>query len=77
MVAAGLPQLIGQMGKAKSYAERLFEFVPIDRLDDEAALAALSVPARREDVTFERTAIDEILEQTKGYPYFLQEMGKA
>ena len=24
MVAAGLPQLLGQMGRAKSYAERLF-----------------------------------------------------
>ena len=41
MLAAGLPQLIGQMGRAKSYAERLFEFVPIDRLDDKAARASL------------------------------------
>jgi hypothetical protein len=33
MMAAGLPQLVGQAGRAKSYAERLFEIVPMDRLD--------------------------------------------
>jgi hypothetical protein len=76
MVAAGLPQLIGQMGRAKSYAERLFEFVPVDRLDDQAARAALCVPAEKEGVAFEGPAIAQILQQTAGYPYFLQEWGK-
>lgn len=76
MVAAGLPQLVGQAGKAKSYAERLFEFAPVDRLDPVAAEAALTVPAARERVAFEPEAVAEILEQTKGYPYFLQEWGK-
>ena len=76
MLAAGLPQLIGQMGRAKSYAERLFEFVPIDPLDDEAARTALSVPAKREGVAFTPEAIAEILRQTMGYPYFLQEWGR-
>ena len=76
MLAAGLPQLIGQMGRAKSYAERLFEFVEIDRLDDEAARAALSVPARKEGVRFAENAIEEILRHTEGYPYFLQEWGR-
>ena len=76
MLAAGLPQLIGQMGRAKSYAERLFEFVEIDRLDDEAARAALCVPAEKEGVAFAPEAIAEILRQTMGYPYFLQEWGR-
>jgi hypothetical protein len=76
MVGAGLPQLIGQTGRAKSYAERLFEFTPIDRLDKEAAKAALCKPAQREGVAFSGAAIAEILQQTEGYPYFLQEWGK-
>jgi hypothetical protein len=76
MLAAGLPQLIGQMGRAKSYAERLFEFVPIDRLDDKAARTALSVPARKEGAGFAPEAIAEILRHTMGYPYFLQEWGR-
>jgi hypothetical protein len=76
MMAAGLPQVVGQAGRAKSYAERLFEFVPVDRLEPHAARAALCIPAEKEGVSFQKTAIEEILHQTLGYPYFLQEWGK-
>ena len=76
LVAAGLPQLLGQMGRAKSYAERLFEFVPIGPLQGDAARQALCVPARHEGVEFEEEAIVDILDRTEGYPYFLQEWGK-
>ena len=76
MVAAGLPQLVGQTGRAKSYAERLFEFAPVDRLDNDDARDALVVPASKEGVTFEPDAITEILDHTSGYPYFLQVWGK-
>lgn len=76
MLAAGLPQLVGQTGRAKSYAERLFEFAPVDRLDDAAARAALAIPAQKEGVAYEPSAIAEVLRQTLGYPYFLQEWGK-
>jgi hypothetical protein len=76
MVAAGLPQLIGRTGRAKSYAERLFEFVPIGSLDDEAARVALCVPAGKEGVTYDDRAVKAILTHTRGYPYFLQEWGK-
>lgn len=76
MVGAGLPQLLGQMGDAKSYAERLFEFVHVDKLDLENAEAAVRVPAERERVTYTDDAIREIVLKTGGYPYFLQEWGK-
>lgn len=76
LVAAGLPQLLGQTGRAKSYAERLFEFVAIGPLGTAAATDALCKPVEAEGATFESAAIAEILEQTQGYPYFLQEWGK-
>src|SRR5579872_3924030 len=76
MVAAGLPQVVGQTGRAKSYAERLFEFASIDRLNDDDARDALILPASKEGVAFNADAIAEILSQTSGYPYFLQEWGK-
>jgi len=76
LVGAGLPQLLGQMGDAKSYAERLFEFVHVDKLDRDSAIAAVTVPAARAGVQYEAGAIDEILARTAGYPYFLQEWGK-
>ncbi len=76
LIGAGLPQLIGQMGRAKSYAERLFEFTTIGALPDQQAHIALTEPAARAGAAFDEGALREILEQTKGYPYFLQEWGK-
>jgi len=76
LVGAGLPQLPGQMGRAKSYAERLFDFPFVGPLDAEAARAALEVPAAELGVVFELGATARILDQTQGYPYFLQEWGK-
>ena len=76
VMAAGLPQLVSRTGKAKSYAERLFEFAPVGRLDDADARNALILPASREGVEFSPEAVSKILRETAGYPYFLQEWGK-
>lgn len=76
MVAAGLPQLVGRSGRAKSYAERLFEFAEIGKLDRAAATRALVAPALEHGVDYASGAIETILTQTQGYPYFLQEWGK-
>jgi hypothetical protein len=75
LVGAGLPQLPGLAGNAKSYAERLFDFPEIGSLDSDDARAVLSVPASAQSVDFERNALDALLGFTKGYPYFLQEWG--
>lgn len=74
---AGLPQLPGLAGDAKSYAERLFKFPLIGELPEAAAREALVLPARAEAVEYEVGAVDEILRYTEGYPYFLQEYGRA
>jgi hypothetical protein len=76
VVGAGLPQLRGLSGEAKSYAERLFDFPMIGPLNDSEAKLALQKPAHDEGVEFTPEALAEIIEQTKGYPYFLQEWGK-
>jgi len=76
LVGAGLPQLVGQTGRAKSYAERLFEFPVVGPLASEAARVALQTPALRQGVEYTSDALEEILRQTQAYPYFLQEWGK-
>ena len=76
LIGAGLPQLRGRMGKAKSYAERLFEFPNVGALDETAAADAIIKPAQEEHVEFDTDAVAEITKQTQGYPYFLQEWGK-
>ena len=76
LIGAGLPQLVGQAGRAKSYAERLFEYPRIGPLTADDAKKALVVPAEELGVAFENGALTEILNQTQAYPYFLQEWGK-
>jgi hypothetical protein len=76
LVGAGLPQLVGQAGRAKSYAERLFEYPQIGPLSKSAAHEALFAPAEKLSITYNEDAFIEIFRQTQGYPYFLQEWGK-
>jgi hypothetical protein len=76
VVGAGLPQLPGLAGNAKSYAERLFDFPMIGPLADVEAELAIVKPARDKGVEFSREAVELILSATRGYPYFLQEWGK-
>jgi hypothetical protein len=75
LVAAGLPQLPGLAGTAKSYAERLFDFPEIGPLEAKDARDVLVVPAHTQGVEFDSDAIDALLGFTMGYPYFLQEWG--
>jgi hypothetical protein len=76
MVGAGLPQLRGKMGQAKSYSERLFSFREIGPLQKEDARKAIVNPAKEEGVEFEDDALEEIVSVTGCYPYFIQEWGK-
>jgi AAA ATPase-like protein len=76
LVGAGLPQLRGRMGRAKSYAERLFDFPEIGALPPPAARQALVKPALDQGVEFAEDALEQILVETHCYPYFLQEWGK-
>lgn len=76
LVGAGLPQLRGQMGRAKSYAERLFDFPEIGQLARPDAELAIAKPVREEGAEITQAALDRIVQQTEGYAYFLQEWGK-
>jgi len=76
LVGAGLPQLRGKMGSAKSYAERLFSFPEIGPLSAEATALAISKPAEELGVAVTPEALNSIMDQTHGYPYFVQEWGK-
>ena len=74
--AAGLPKIAKIAGDIKSYAERLFKFVPVDKLEEEDAKLALTKPAAKLGVVYEENALTEILRHTECYPYFLQEYGQ-
>ena len=76
VVGAGLPHVPGLSGDAKSYAERLFQYPMIGKLDRHEAKLALKLPAHKESVLFHEDALQAVIDFTDGYPYFLQEYGQ-
>ena len=77
VVGAGLPHLPSVLSASKSYSERLFRYMRIDRLDRQEADRALMVPAADEDAKFDEDALDALYTASGGYPYFIQAYGKA
>ena len=75
LFGAGLPQVASLSGDAKSYAERLFDFPGIGPLSREDAADAIRQPVEDEDERISDAALDEIMRNAEGYPYFLQEWG--
>jgi hypothetical protein len=77
VVGAGLPHLPVVLSASKSYAERLFRYVSVDRLPRDMADRAWLVPASEEGVDYEPEALDALYDLTDGYPYFVQAYGKV
>jgi hypothetical protein len=75
LFGAGLPQIARLAGDAKSYAERLFRYPPVDKLDRESALEAIEKPLADGGAAITAKALEQIYTRTQGYPYFLQEWG--
>lgn len=75
LFGAGLPQISGLAGEAKSYAERLFRYPTVGPLSGPDAMEAIRKPLENEGVAIEPGALDRIATETQGYPYFLQEWG--
>src|SRR5439155_21857459 len=77
VVGAGLPHLPAVLSASKSYSERLFRYVRIDRLDRADADQAVLAPCSRESAGITDEALDALFDASGGYPYFIQAYGKA
>jgi hypothetical protein len=77
LVGAGLPHVPATLSASKSYSERLFRYLRVDRLGRAAAEQAWVAPAAEEGVGFTPQALEALYCATDGYPYFVQAYGKA
>jgi hypothetical protein len=75
MVGAGLPDLRARLMSAKPYADRLFQYHELGRLSAAAARTALIAPAATRGVSYDESAARRVVQESAGYPYFLQEYG--
>jgi len=72
LVLSGLPPLFPNMVKSKTYAERMFSVKNIGNLSREASQKAIRLPLKKSKIFFIDELINIIVEETQGYPYFLQ-----
>jgi hypothetical protein len=75
LVLCGLPTLSLNLKRARTYAERMFRHIVIGHLERGDAWDALGVPLAGSGRAIELPLLGEIVEQTGGYPYFLQFFG--
>ena len=74
LVLTGLPTLFPKLVEARTYTERMFEVMFLDRLEKKDSEDAILTPIQKENcpVRFTPNAISEIIESSGGYPYFIQ-----
>jgi hypothetical protein len=77
VIGGGLPNLPTQLAEAESYAERLFDYRPVDKLSPVDARVAVLKPAKAEGVEWDEGAAQFVLDESRGYPYFLQQFGNT
>jgi AAA ATPase domain len=75
LLGAGLPQIQGKSGVARSYSERLFQFKEVGSLSNEDSKKVILYPAQNLGVTYKVAAINFLIDKAKGYPFFLQQFG--
>lgn len=70
----GLPMLFPKLVESRTYAERMFRVLQLDRLEPRESEDAISVPMRHPDcpVRFNKRSVDLIRDTAGGYPYFIQ-----
>ena len=74
IVGAGLPKIYKMLSDEKSYSERLFVYKQVASLTYEQSKKAIEEPVRKFHVSYTENAIKKIVEITKGYPFFIQQL---
>jgi hypothetical protein len=72
VILSGLPTLSLNLKRARTYAERMFSHLVVGNLERDDAWDALGIPLATSGRRFALSVIGDIVEQTGGYPYFLQ-----
>ncbi|MEZ5176295.1 MAG: ATP-binding protein [Acidimicrobiia bacterium] len=71
-VLAGLPNLVGDVAKAVTYAERMFTVAELGPLTPDQVVQAVAQPAAEIGVRWSDAAADAIVDRSDGFPFFVQ-----
>ncbi len=69
---AGLPNLVGEVAKAATYAERMFQVWELGPLAPDEVMQAVVDPAAELGVSWDVAAAERIVDLSDGFPFFVQ-----
>lgn len=69
---AGLPNLMGEVAKAATYAERMFTVSDLGPLSPDQVADAVRRPAEEIGVQWADAAVEAITDRSDGFPFFVQ-----
>ena len=74
LILAGLPTLFPKLVSARTYSERMFDIIFLERLKPVDSKKAVEIPIKKNNspITFTKESVDTIVEISGGYPYFIQ-----
>jgi hypothetical protein len=74
LVLTGLPTLVPKLNEARTFTERMFHTLVLDRLSETEARQAIEKPIELTGSTlgFSEQTIKQIMNESKGYPFLIQ-----
>jgi AAA ATPase domain len=74
LVLTGLPTLFPKLVEARTFSERMFHLIVLDKLNDADSRQAILVPIKQQHcpVVLDDQSVQTIVELSGGYPYFIQ-----
>ncbi|HEX3392608.1 MAG TPA: AAA family ATPase [Solirubrobacteraceae bacterium] len=74
LVLAGLPTLFPKLVEARTFSERMFRVLTLDRLDEPDSREAIMRPVEHAGcpIRFDEESIVLVVRESGGYPYFIQ-----
>lgn len=72
LVLTGLPTLLSNLIETRTYSERLFRVLVLEKLTDDESRDAILRPIRSDQFVFSEASVEQIVAASGGYPYFIQ-----
>lgn len=69
---AGLPNLVGEVAKAATYAERMFTVGDLGPLTPDQVVQAIVEPAQEIGISWSPKAAEKVVDHSDGFPFFVQ-----
>jgi hypothetical protein len=78
LILTGLPTLFPKLVEARTFAERMFHVMFLDRLDPDDSRDAIRKPIQdiERRIPLRDDLMEQLIETSGGYPYFLQFLGR-